>query len=471
MFPSEEPGKYEPYKIREKKGKRKVPATAEQQNGAEGANNDAMAVDTPEDEIVYEEDMTSDEGAIYPIVKGRVHNWPCFFALLEHIHNTLSPPFHSPVLFVMPSGWVPKEWEWLAQFWFEKFKVPALALLDSCLSISWAYSTPNATIIDVGFEKTDITNISEFWPCPVSRHLRLPSPSGEVMTRRLQEMLGPKGLTYDMCEQLKKNPICEILLPGTPLPSEAEGPDSANPAATASTGVNGSTNVANAKQSTVQNGLPRGPGPGTEIGTERADDNEGVLDVASIVASGKTSEFLAKKEREKAEKAAKKAAAAAADAGTKAAKLPNSQKVKAVFHFDELRKPEETSGVEAAHGEGAKDDETGKDSAAEPQNNGEGPATLDGPADAAEAPPLSKKEERKRVRESSGYVRKEVEVGVERFQAGEEAVERLIDAIYISIMGFPDPYERSKFWDSLILCGNGSKVKGKSLILLPRGSG
>ena len=461
MFRSEVPGKYEPYKIREKIVKRTVQATTEPQNGAEGANNDAITTETQEDRVVYEEDMTSDEDAVYPIVKGRVYNWECFFALLEHIHNTLSPPFHTPVLFLMPSGWVPKEHEYLARFWFEKFKIPALVLMDACLATCWAYSTPSATVVDVGYDKTDVTTVTDFWPCPVSRLLSLPGPSGEAMTRRLEEMLGPKGFTHDMCEQLKKNPICEILPPGTALPSEAEAPESANPAAAASTGVNGNAAVGNAKPATVQNGLPRGPGPGTEIGVEQADDNEGVLDVASIVASGKTSEFLAKKEREKAERAAKRAAAAAADAAPKAAKLSNSQKANAVFHYDEPRKAEEGTNGEATVGDAAKENVTGKESAAEPPTNGEASVSADGPSNAPEPAPLSKKEEKKRIRESSGYVRKELEVGVERFKAGEEVIERVIDAIYTNIMGFPDPYERHKFWDSLILCGNGSKVKGK----------
>ncbi len=62
-----------------------------------------------------------------------------------------------------------------------------------------------------------------------------------------------------------------------------------------------------------------------------------MLDVANIVASGNTREFLAKKEKEKAEKgkAGKRGREKDADAA-KAVRLPNSKRFKNTFHYEEL---------------------------------------------------------------------------------------------------------------------------------------
>src|ERR1700712_1297260 len=102
------------------------------------------------------------------------------------------------------------------------------------------------------------------------------------MTDRLVELLGPKGFTREMCEQLKRSNITEIVPPGTPLPgAAATARQGANPATAASTGADGN------------DAGPRGPGEGTQTGTEtNGDEDEGVLDVAAIV-SGNTTEYLA----------------------------------------------------------------------------------------------------------------------------------------------------------------------------------
>lgn len=64
MFPAGD-GKWEPYKIREVK---KVTATAQVTNGADVEMSEAVSEDKlAEEEQEFEEDLDSDEGAVYPL--------------------------------------------------------------------------------------------------------------------------------------------------------------------------------------------------------------------------------------------------------------------------------------------------------------------------------------------------------------------------------------------------------------------
>ena len=266
-----------------------------------------------EDEVLYEEDPTSEEGAVHPIVEGRVVNWPCFFSLLTHVYNTLSPPFHTPILVLAQPCWTSQDHELLTQWFFEKFKTPAFCLMDAALAVSYAYATSIATVVDVGYGKCDITTIIDHVVGELGRASAISGWGGEGMTQRLLSVLSAKGFNWDMCEQLKKNPICEVLPSGTELPADLEPEEVLpNPAAVASTGAFGS-GEGQRESTAAQGGAPRGPGPDTETGeadrdreANGAEDDEGVLDVANIVASGKTSEFLARKEKEIMDKATAK---------------------------------------------------------------------------------------------------------------------------------------------------------------------
>lgn len=235
------------------------------------------------------------------------------------------------------------------------------------------------------------------------------------MTERLLELLEPKGFTREMCEQLKRSNITEILPPGTPIPGTAEtAQQGTNPAASASTGAQDGVGV--------NGSVPRGPGNNTQVGAEgnnaEGEEDEGVLDVAAIV-TGNTSEFLAKREKEKAEKASKKGAA---DQAAKPVRLPNSKKEKASFQFEEFVRLDSDQ------------------------------QTTDG---------------------SGRFIRqkRDIEVGIERFLAAtpkEHVGERLSSGIlediatqiHHTILAVPDATKRSELWDSLIVVGNGSKVKG-----------
>jgi actin-related protein 9 len=281
------------------------------------------------EEESFEDDPYSLEGAVYPLIEGRIENWSCFFALLSHIYKTLSPHFHSPLLIVAQSAWSARDKETITQFVFENWKVPAFCMFDSALAACYAYATPSALVVDVGLDKCDVTAVTEFVVNENGRAVAIKDAGGRSMTRRLHQVLAHQGFDETMAEQLKKSPICEILPQGMPMPTAQANAMAANPAAAASTGAMDSG--ANPKDAEGQRlgQEPRGPGLGTEVGEENEEDNEGVLDVAAIVARDNAAELVAKREAEKAAKAAAKKGGLAD--GPKQIRLKNSEKEKATF--------------------------------------------------------------------------------------------------------------------------------------------
>ncbi|KAF1932629.1 actin-like ATPase domain-containing protein [Didymella exigua CBS 183.55] len=445
MFPAEKEGEFEPYKIRRKQDK-------------PGANGEAQGEAKPaaegEDEIIWEEDRVSEEGAIWPIQDGKITDWPCFFALISHVYNALNPPFHTTILLVTQPSWTPREHEKLAQFFFEKFKTPAFGLIDAALATTWAYGVHTATIVDVGKGKTDVTAVSEFIPHLQGRIVSLSGSGGEAFTEALHDKLKSKGFNRDMCEQLKKSPICEILPDGIPLPGsgKTEGDVITNPASAASTGAIGSGPAAAA---TIGN-APRGPGPDTEVGEEDGPENEGVLDVASIVAGGKMNEYLAKKEKEKQDKSNAKKKGAPVPEANRPVRLPNFKREKATFLYedhallDALKNTNlDTQGM--ADAKAALDE--GPSKKAQEGEHGDG-AEANGAGEVTSAT-------------SRGAIRREMEVGTERFLAGSNGtMEKIADAIHRAISSVDEVNKRSELWDSLIICGNGSRLRGFKEALL-----
>ncbi|KAK8194916.1 actin-domain-containing protein [Phyllosticta capitalensis] len=452
MFPAEKDGEFEPYKVRRKGGEKPTTQQADENKDQE------KKPDGAEEEVEFEEDHDSEEGAIWPIIGGKIVNWPCFFALMTHVYNTLNPPFHTPILLVAEPVWTPKEKERLTQFFFEKFKMPAFTIVDSATATAYAYGIHTATVIDVGLQKADITAISDFIMHETGRSISIPDCGGESMTRRLHELLKSKGFSFEMCEQLKKNPICEILPPGTPLPGAGDGAAEpvTNPAAAASTGATGSG--ADAASNIAQ--APRGPGADTEVGDEDEGEgnDDGVLDVANIVTSGKMSEYLAKKEKEKQEKAVnkKKGAETAKDAAAKPIRQPNAKREKTTFMYEDH-----------ALLTALKDMNMGEQRLAEAQAAlDEGPAKrgADGeilPGEPMEGVETNGASATTQSQPSRGTIRREIEVGTERFQAASGGIlERIADAVYRTISSVDEVNKRSELWESLIIVGNGAKLRG-----------
>lgn len=454
MFPAEKGGEWEPYKVRQRQ-RNPVP-----QEEAEEIKDMKETLGESEEEITYEEDPVSEEGAVWPIVEGKIVNWSCFFALMQHVYNSLNPPFHTPILLISQPCWTPKEHEKLTQFFFERFKTPAFAIMDAAMASLYAYGLPSATIVDVGLEKADITAISDFLIHDTGRVISLSGCGGEAFTQKLLELLKPKGFTREMCDQLKKSAICEILPVGTPLPGSSNTNADAitNPAAAASTGATGS----GPGPAAALGNAPLGPGPDTEVGEEgNGEDNEGVLDVANIVASGKMNEYLAKKEKEKAEKAAsKKKGGDTASSAAKPVRLPNSKRERNTFMFedhallDTLKgmnlNNKDLAGARAALDEGPKD-----------HNMTDAPVT-NGDANANEAHGASNG--MTMAAAAGGPIRREIEVGIERFQAGTGGtLEKIADAIHRVISSVEEVNKRSELWESIVIVGNGAKVRGRAL--------
>jgi actin-related protein 9 len=448
MFPAEKEGEFEPYKIRRKQDKPAV-TNGESKTDAPEDQKPAEA-----DEKIWEEDRVSEEGAIWPIQEGRIVDWPCFFALLHHVYNTLNPNFHTAILLITQPAWTPREHERITQFFFEKFKTPAFGLMDSALATMWAYGDHTATVVDVGKAKTDVTAIHEFIPHTQGRVISLAGCGGEAFTEGLVSKLKSKGLNRDMCEQLKRSPICELLPPGTPLPGSGEAPTKnvvTNPAAAASTGALGSGPAA----ATAIGNAPRGPGVDTEVGEDGMDDDEGVLDVASIVASGKMNDYLAKKEKEKQEKANAKKKGGPAPQANKPVKLPNSRLEKATFLYEDhalldTLKNMNLNTRDMADAKSALDEGPSRKA----HENGESGE----PGSAVEANGTG---ESGSTTKRTGSIRREIEVGTERFMAdGDGTLEKIADAVHRAIQSIDENNKRSALWDHLIVCGNGSKLRG-----------
>ncbi|KAL9112342.1 MAG: hypothetical protein Q9227_003460 [Pyrenula ochraceoflavens] len=419
MFPGQEDGEWEPRRIRTKSapttnGTRGDIEMTDAPNGGQATNgNQTNGIKSLE---VFEEDPDSTEGAVYPLQDGRIVNYTCFLALLSHIYNTLSPPFHTPVLIISQPVWSARDKEHITRFFFEVFNIPALAIMDAAVAACYAYSTPNALVIDIGQGKCDVTAVSDYLVNHWGRGTAVTTGGGEAMTLRLVESLAPRGLDRAACEQIKKSNICEILASSSDIPKPSPI-ETVNPAAVASTGALSSGPEAKEADGLAPGNAPRGPGEGTEVGEEgnagEQDDEEGVLDVASIVARGNASEFLAKREKEKLDRLAAKKGTSLDT--TRPLKLKNSEKEYVPFEVEEYVQMESNG---ATH---------------------------------------SNLQKRKKT----------VEVGVERFMVAEpplDSMDGVIDAIASTahkvVQNVLDVPKRAELWDSIIILGNGSKVRG-----------
>jgi actin-related protein 9 len=419
---------------------------------------------------------------------------PAFLALLNHVHNILSPTLHTPILLIAQPAWTAQDHEALTQFFFEKFKTPAFCIMDSALAVSYAYGVQNATVIDIGYQKVDVTAVSDFTVQHVGRTIALTNSGGDAMTNRLFELLGPKGWTKDMCEQLKKSSFCEILPAGTPLPGSTDTQQSvSNPAAAASAEANAS--APSVKITEVLRPVDTDLGDDDGDIADKVVDDEGVLDVASIVASGKTQEFLAAQEKKKAMAASRKAAKDARDAAdaatAKPVKLPNSKREKVIFHYQERKAPEGLEEVNVNGKQTATEDQSKKQKTPDPAlapapipapetveaNATAAPTNPSGEAAAADSSVsvedqaakreqirAAKREEKRKAREGQtdpSLIRREVEVGTERFLAASGGIlDTIADSIHRTVLSV-EVGKRSDLWDSLIIVGNGCKVRGK----------
>jgi actin-related protein 9 len=451
-----------------------------------------------------------------------------FLAFLDHVHSQLTSTYHNtPIMLMGSPHWTRPDCEAIARYIFEKTKTPALCIMHSGLATQYGLKWPHMTVVDIGFEKVDVTCIYDS-RAVAQGTLGYPSPDraisgGEVFTQRLLDMLKRQEFTYDMAEQLKKSAICEVL-PYVPenealmdLPVEA---GQAAPAATAAAPPKSATAGPGEGPRIMEPARPQTEADGedtvTANGGEKGPDEDGVLDVANIVASGQTREFLAKKEKEKAEKGKSRKGAREKEtesAAARPARLPNPKRSRNVFHYEEVvmqevtpeapRKhatagpatengsvnvemkdappaalsllptgldepaaPLKTEASEQAAAAGADETQLKAEPGTEQPNSG---AAADDQAAnptgdnllAAVAPPPPAQPDVPLPERQAKRMRRDIEVGLERFTfADRTQIDRIVSTIYNTVQSIEDMYMRPPCWDSIVFVGNGARIRG-----------
>ncbi|KAF4979871.1 hypothetical protein FZEAL_4005 [Fusarium zealandicum] len=443
-----------------------------------------------EDEWV--EDMDEEEGAVYPIQAGRIVNMSALLAFLDHVHGLLTTTYHNtPIMLMASPQWTRSDYEDIARYVFENTRTPALCMIHSGIATQYGLKWPNMTVVDIGYQKVDVTAIYDGY---VVKQMDVGASEadrdisgGEVFTRSLLKLLDGKGFNHDMAEQLKKSSICEVL----PYASTEEGLVELPTENTAGLKPVSAAPAAALESAAVP--APEAPRP-----TETAEgdegkgngDDDGVLDVAAIVTSGQTKEFLAKKEKEKEKaKPGRKPKDKEAENAAKTARLPNSKRTHNVFFYEEIVQedvPPPTKEKEAvaqpANGTAEDVQKDGEAQAAQPPQGDAAVTTAAAPktdapkpaegqeqtesselksepkpeANPTPAPPANGTPERRPKR-----VRRDIEVGLERFKfAHRHEIDRIANAIYRTVQGIDDMYMRPACWDNLVFVGNGSRLRG-----------
>ncbi|OHW96794.1 chromatin remodeling complex subunit [Colletotrichum incanum] len=480
--------------------------------------NGALAIDGPridEDEYEWVEDTDSAEGAVYPLQGGRIVNMEAFLAFLDHVHSMLTTTYHNtPIMLMASPQWCRPDIETLARYIFEKTRTPALCMIHSGIATQYGLKWPALTVVDIGYEKVDVTCIHEG---RVVNHGELGAPNperfisgGEMFTRKLLEKLKDKDFTYDMAEQLKKSHVCEV------LPYAPNSPDLMELPTAQTAGIAAGAPIPEAAAIAEPAARPVLPSSIEEELEEKVAD-EGVLDVAAIVTTGNAREFLAKKEKEK-QKGGRKAKAAQELETAKQVRLPNSKRTHNIFHFEEVvmeevqpPKPEEPK-PEETKPEQPKPEESKPETKEEPKKEESGNATepkdvemTDGPKpadDDASAPtdgevkpaetsapgaptdsvapavapetngttaqaaaatdvPATTNGAPQTPQMQAKRVRRDIEVGLERFTFADRGeIDRIVTTIYRTVQGIEDMYMRPACWDNLVFVGNGSRLRG-----------
>ncbi|KAJ4865008.1 actin domain-containing protein [Trichoderma breve] len=481
------------------------------------------------------EDVDEDKDAVWPIEGGRIVQMDAFLAFLDHVHGLLTTTYHNtPIMLMASPQWTRPDCETIARYIFEKTKTPALCLIHSGIATQYGLKWPNMTVIDIGYEKVDVTAIHDG---RVINHMDLGSPQpdrhisgGEVFTQKLQELLKSKNFNHDMAEQLKKSGICEVLpyaptqkaLVELPVESSSNASQSqSRPAGGAATEQNAPAADSTAPAPTD---VPRINEPSDVVmeeneGADTNIDDDGVLDVASIVTSGQTKEFLAKKEKEKEKgkpgRKSNKEKEAEAAAQARPVRQPNSKKMRNTFSYEEIvmeevhkevpapapvSVPIQMQGVEGSNGGEAPAPEPIPEPASEPAPQGTEadadakPPVPVGTDDVPPSEPLVKTEETKVNGDGNGNettadskpaevvngnqttvdtdnaeppelrpkrIRRDIEIGLERFLfADRNEIDRIVETIYRTIQGVEDMYMRPACWDNLVFVGNGSRLRG-----------
>ncbi|CAG9949968.1 unnamed protein product, partial [Clonostachys rosea f. rosea IK726] len=125
------------------------------------------------------EDVDEDEGATWPIQGGQIVNMDAFLAFLDHVHSMLTTTYHNtPIMLMASPQWTRPDCEADCPIYLREDA-------DAC-------AFPNMTVVDIGYEKVDVTAI---YDGRVVNHLDL----------------GPSVRRPDQRWRTKEEPICEVL--------------------------------------------------------------------------------------------------------------------------------------------------------------------------------------------------------------------------------------------------------------------
>ena len=463
MFPAEKEGQWEPNKIRRRRRPNANHSTKSPTDAAPESNSDDFTI---------EEDLDSDTGAVWPMEKGKIVDWPCFFALMEHVFESLNGSFHMPIMLLAQPAWSTADHSRITKFIFEKFKCPAFALLDTAQATAYAYGLQTACVVDIGYEKADVTAIVEHLTQEQGRAIAVSGCGGEAMTQQLYHELKSERFTRDMSEQLKLSSICEILPPGTPLPgtqkSSINGVQSSNTITTEPPAPSKEASKSDAKPRRAQDGENL-----TEQAAPVDDENEGVIDVANIVTSNNMNEIIQKKEQEKAEKQASRKKAGNVADPPKPVRLKNSEKEFNTFIFHdraarERSKEADLNGTSLPDGQPSPP--TGSQNVSPVQGNGTSEdaivSPIGDPGNVTTSPKTSSPTNTSfpiaqgQVSGKNPYQRS-ITVGTQRFNPLPPSyIPLLTSAIRDVIQSVPSSSYRQPLWDNLLITGAGSRIRG-----------
>lgn len=206
-----------------------------------------------------------------PLVNGHIKDWSALTAFFKYVIFSLngevagSRVAEYPVILMAPPQWSPQDREKITQLFLRNFLRPAFMIADMAFASLYACNAVTGIVVDVGYQQTNVTTIIDS-RTPPSGHRSVPC-GGFHMTESLLAMLrrnppleqqnqtpmSVDDLDFALAESIKCSTICEI------LPGEF-----------------GSNEMA------FQTEEPVG------------EAEEGVLDIAAVVASGKTREYLAR---------------------------------------------------------------------------------------------------------------------------------------------------------------------------------
>ncbi|CDO95399.1 unnamed protein product [Kluyveromyces dobzhanskii CBS 2104] len=201
---------------------------------------------------------------MYPIEKGSISDIDAFQYFLKLIYKSVlkeqsddSPIAwdttlsNIPFLLISHHSWTQQQQELLCRHAFEAMKLNHFVVLPSALATSFAYgSLQNCLVMDIGKSHTDIIPIVDY--TPLTCFIRQIAAGGDSINLSLKKLL--PNLTESQIDALKKSDIYEIL-----------------------------------SQDILD-----------QYGANNGDDDEGALDVATIVTSGRdTREILEERERNK----------------------------------------------------------------------------------------------------------------------------------------------------------------------------